>query len=462
MMFSFFQSDKKSVKKRKVPNTDSPSPKKAKKEKIMSKETKPSLLLLAPIKKESTSTQSLPSTGKQRYKRRKLRQLQKKLERKKNAPFEANNDQQKSKENNLSKTKDKKSTKKGNKVVTDQAKNGNIDTPDKKKSQRNKYKHLAKTNNSNNDETTAKSKLNDDSEDKNITKTTPESKTNVFSNKKIKSIPESHQINESLSKVSDSGIDSPITDRGKGAKTKKKGKSETFKLDNVDMINDIVTSPRKELERINCAEETTKSTTIKKEKKEISNQPDNIENLTKKKKRKEISNQPDNIEKLTAVTKSNGDIKKEKCIEKVNLKKDRKQKKDKAHTPTKHLNFNAEKLKILLNQSSQSLENTSSSDEDDTDGPFVAMANDARNNIPPKTEEVDRSSALKRKMEDRLNAARFRYINEHLYTHTGSEAVELFEKDKEAFQVYHQGFQSQVNKWPVNPVDKMIAFIKER
>ena len=67
---------------------------------------------------------------------------------------------------------------------------------------------------------------------------------------------------------------------------------------------------------------------------------------------------------------------------------------------------------------------------------------------------------LNNRMSCQLNAARFRYINEQLYTCSGSDAAELFSNDRESFDVYHTGFQSQVGKWPVNPVDVMIDYIR--
>ncbi|XP_062577493.1 ribosomal RNA-processing protein 8-like [Saccostrea cucullata] len=76
-------------------------------------------------------------------------------------------------------------------------------------------------------------------------------------------------------------------------------------------------------------------------------------------------------------------------------------------------------------------------------------------------ENPPRPQSLKERLMEQLNSARFRYINEQLYTHSGHEAQEMFEEDEEAFQVYHQGFQTQVNKWPVNPVDMIIQDIKK-
>ena len=64
--------------------------------------------------------------------------------------------------------------------------------------------------------------------------------------------------------------------------------------------------------------------------------------------------------------------------------------------------------------------------------------------------------SIAEKAREKLNAARFRYLNEQLYTSTGKEALEMFQDDPEAFQVYHHGFQSQVSRWPVNPLDVII------
>ncbi|CAG5134082.1 unnamed protein product [Candidula unifasciata] len=61
-----------------------------------------------------------------------------------------------------------------------------------------------------------------------------------------------------------------------------------------------------------------------------------------------------------------------------------------------------------------------------------------------------------------LDSARFRYINEQLYSCTGGDAMKLFKEDRAAFAVYHEGFQNQVHKWPVNPLDIFIKQIKDK
>lgn len=56
----------------------------------------------------------------------------------------------------------------------------------------------------------------------------------------------------------------------------------------------------------------------------------------------------------------------------------------------------------------------------------------------------------------RIRAAQFRMLNEELYTTASDDAVQSFESDPQSFQVYHEGFEQQVSKWPVNPVDVII------
>ncbi|XP_043115286.1 ribosomal RNA-processing protein 8 isoform X2 [Puntigrus tetrazona] len=71
----------------------------------------------------------------------------------------------------------------------------------------------------------------------------------------------------------------------------------------------------------------------------------------------------------------------------------------------------------------------------------------------------DPSAALRTKMEKRLEAARFRYINEQLYTSTSGEAKRMFQQDPEAIAIYHKGYMAQVQHWPTNPVDSIISYI---
>ncbi|KAI0009732.1 methyltransferase-domain-containing protein [Xylariaceae sp. FL0662B] len=65
-------------------------------------------------------------------------------------------------------------------------------------------------------------------------------------------------------------------------------------------------------------------------------------------------------------------------------------------------------------------------------------------------------------MREKLVSARFRHLNETLYTKPSGEALQLFQDSPELFQEYHEGFRRQVDVWPENPVDGYIRDITER
>ena len=73
---------------------------------------------------------------------------------------------------------------------------------------------------------------------------------------------------------------------------------------------------------------------------------------------------------------------------------------------------------------------------------------------------TNKSSKLHSRMASKMESARFRWVNEQLYSTTGDEAKKLFEKEPELFTSYHQGFATQVSKWPANPLDSVIAYVK--
>ena len=68
----------------------------------------------------------------------------------------------------------------------------------------------------------------------------------------------------------------------------------------------------------------------------------------------------------------------------------------------------------------------------------------------------------KEELMNQLKSARFRYLNQQMYTQTGASAKDMFADDREAFMVYHEGFQTQVAKWPTNPVDIIIQQLQKR
>ncbi|KAF9315070.1 25S rRNA (adenine645-N1)-methyltransferase [Podila horticola] len=67
---------------------------------------------------------------------------------------------------------------------------------------------------------------------------------------------------------------------------------------------------------------------------------------------------------------------------------------------------------------------------------------------------------LQEQMKKTLAGGKFRFLNEQLYTTTGEEAFSLFQSKPELFDEYHEGFRSQVESWPQNPVDIFISELR--
>ncbi|AMD22236.1 HGL104Wp [Eremothecium sinecaudum] len=69
---------------------------------------------------------------------------------------------------------------------------------------------------------------------------------------------------------------------------------------------------------------------------------------------------------------------------------------------------------------------------------------------------------LQQKMLAKLSGSRFRWINEQLYTISSNDALKLMKEQPALFDEYHEGFRSQVQSWPENPVDVFVQQIKAR
>lgn len=69
---------------------------------------------------------------------------------------------------------------------------------------------------------------------------------------------------------------------------------------------------------------------------------------------------------------------------------------------------------------------------------------------------------LQASMREKLISARFRHLNETLYTRPSADALSLFSDAPEMFSEYHEGFRRQVEVWPENPVEGYLADIRAR
>ncbi|KAI3354112.1 hypothetical protein L3Q82_018663, partial [Scortum barcoo] len=118
---------------------------------------------------------------------------------------------------------------------------------------------------------------------------------------------------------------------------------------------------------------------------------------------------------------------------------------------SKELNLKKEKLWKMLH-SQERIPQESPVETNERDEPAA----------PKEEVKLDRSASLRLRMEQRLESARFRYINEVLYSTSSGEAKRMFKQDPQAFGIYHKGYTAQVQKWPVNPVDEIISYIRQK
>lgn len=81
---------------------------------------------------------------------------------------------------------------------------------------------------------------------------------------------------------------------------------------------------------------------------------------------------------------------------------------------------------------------------------------------PPALPMKAKLTPMQAAMRQKLVSARFRHLNETLYTAPSADALQLFDANPEMFEDYHAGFRQQVEVWPQNPVDKFLATIRAR
>nr|XP_043636154.1 ribosomal RNA-processing protein 8 [Erigeron canadensis]XP_043636155.1 ribosomal RNA-processing protein 8 [Erigeron canadensis]XP_043636156.1 ribosomal RNA-processing protein 8 [Erigeron canadensis]XP_043636157.1 ribosomal RNA-processing protein 8 [Erigeron canadensis] len=83
----------------------------------------------------------------------------------------------------------------------------------------------------------------------------------------------------------------------------------------------------------------------------------------------------------------------------------------------------------------------------------------------PSTSGVSKSSSKPltylEKMKAKLAGGHFRMINEKLYTCSGDEALEYFKEDPSLFNMYHTGYQEQMSRWPEQPVNIIMKWLKD-
>ncbi|PGH10990.1 hypothetical protein AJ79_05141 [Helicocarpus griseus UAMH5409] len=106
----------------------------------------------------------------------------------------------------------------------------------------------------------------------------------------------------------------------------------------------------------------------------------------------------------------------------------------------------------------------SNTQQADAAAPTTANPPPATDSLPPAPPPTTTTlTPLQQSMRQKLLSARFRHLNQTLYTTPSSQAMELFTSNPELFAEYHAGFTRQVHEsWPSNPVDGYINAVKTR
>ncbi|EOD50907.1 Methyltransferase-related protein [Neofusicoccum parvum] len=81
---------------------------------------------------------------------------------------------------------------------------------------------------------------------------------------------------------------------------------------------------------------------------------------------------------------------------------------------------------------------------------------------PPLPPANTKLTPLQAKMREKLIGARFRHLNQTLYTTPSQHSLKLIEDDPQIFAEYHAGFRQQVRDWPENPVDTFVSLVLAR
>ncbi|CAD7953157.1 unnamed protein product [Amoebophrya sp. A120] len=102
----------------------------------------------------------------------------------------------------------------------------------------------------------------------------------------------------------------------------------------------------------------------------------------------------------------------------------------------------------------------------ETAGKTKKNKNKGKNKISKQDEDASvgesTPAAPQPQLSAKLQAARFRELNEQLYTSTGQNALRWWKSQPHLFEKYHAGFAEQVRKWPSNPVDVLIEFLEKK
>jgi len=174
----------------------------------------------------------------------------------------------------------------------------------------------------------------------------------------------------------------------------------------------------------------------------------------KEMKQKKQNNTPDKITPKLNNKKNDSKTQKIKTTE-LHTKQKRK-----IETVTESVSHKKQKLEQEILEKEYNLHNEESESDELSSGD---VKDDMASESPDEligNEDSD-FSELQKNLQQKMIGARFRWLNEQLYTTSGKDSFKMFKENPNLFQVYHDGFRSQVESWSINPVEFFIAELKE-
>lgn len=88
--------------------------------------------------------------------------------------------------------------------------------------------------------------------------------------------------------------------------------------------------------------------------------------------------------------------------------------------------------------------------------------NDRDKNTPFKDrQQYKKKKKMDENPEDVVKSSLFRYINEYMYTNKSDVVQKKLNETKNIFNIYHSGYDNQKSKWPENPINPIIEYLKK-
>ena len=91
--------------------------------------------------------------------------------------------------------------------------------------------------------------------------------------------------------------------------------------------------------------------------------------------------------------------------------------------------------------------------------PAIKEDSEVLESVSAELQTNGKQSALQKSFLARLSGSRFRELNEELYTTTSQDAFQRFSSKPELYNQYHEGFRTQVEQWPINPVNVIVKWL---